>query len=310
MAQPAISVVIPAYNRAALIGRAIGSVLGQSRLPLEVVVADDGSTDDTVAVAKRFDNPAVPVRCLLADGNAGAQAARNRGIRAAQGEWVAFLDSDDEWAPDKLEKQIVALGTVDFDPLTVVHTDAWRRDPDHDTPKVWRLPPIDGENVYAQLLAAQGPLFPALMTSKQALERIGCLDEDLASYQEWDTAIRLAKECRFIHLREPLFTYHAHAGETISKNPLKGIKGYQYIVDKFREEIIHHCGSSVLNAHLTDNAIYAMECGCFCEAGEILGKCIGNSGRIMMLKLLAKLGIRPGPCLRVDRALKTIIRPV
>lgn len=100
-----VSVIIPTYNRAAILGRAIESVLAQTLAPAEVIVVDDGSTDGTAALVRR-DYP----QCrYLAQENRGVSAARNLGISAATGEWLAFLDSDDEWLPGKLEAQRQAL---------------------------------------------------------------------------------------------------------------------------------------------------------------------------------------------------------
>lgn len=100
-----ISVVIPAYNAGPYIGRAIESVLNQTVLPAEILIVDDGSTDNTIEVVGSYGNR---VR-LIEQANAGASAARNAGIEAATGEWIAFLDGDDEWIPEKLERQIELL---------------------------------------------------------------------------------------------------------------------------------------------------------------------------------------------------------
>jgi hypothetical protein len=103
-----ISVVIPTYNRAALVSGAIESALSQSVRPGEVIVVDDGSDDDTGAVVARFGSAVRYIR----QANAGVGAARNRGAGEATGEWVAFLDSDDTWERDKLALQLAALGAV------------------------------------------------------------------------------------------------------------------------------------------------------------------------------------------------------
>ena len=100
-----VSVIIPTHNRAAIIGRAIESALGQSWTNLEVVIADDGSTDDTRAVVERYGPRVIYAR----QANAGVSAARNFGMRHANGEFVAFLDSDDAWRPWKVEAQMAAL---------------------------------------------------------------------------------------------------------------------------------------------------------------------------------------------------------
>jgi glycosyltransferase involved in cell wall biosynthesis len=99
---PAVSVIIPTYNRAYCVGEAIESVLAQSLREREIIVVDDGSTDETFAVVQRYGDA---VR-YLRQSNAGVSAARNTGIRQARGEYIAFLDSDDEWLPDKLAVQL------------------------------------------------------------------------------------------------------------------------------------------------------------------------------------------------------------
>src|SRR5580700_8639860 len=95
---PTISVVIPAYNAARFVGSAIESALAQTSTPLEVLVIDDGSRDDTAAVVQQY---AAPVG-LLRQSNGGPASARNHGVRVARGEWIAFLDADDTWLPQKL----------------------------------------------------------------------------------------------------------------------------------------------------------------------------------------------------------------
>lgn len=104
-AGPAVSVVIPAYNAESCVGRAIRSVLAQTHPVREVIVVDDGSRDTTAGVVQGF---SAPVRYVYQP-NAGVSAARNHGIREASGDWVAFLDADDEWLPEKLKRQMELL---------------------------------------------------------------------------------------------------------------------------------------------------------------------------------------------------------
>jgi len=103
--QQSISVVIPAYNAAKFLPRAIDSVLAQTRKAHEIIVVDDGSSDNTPEIAARY---AGSVR-FIRQANAGASVARNTGIEAATGDWIAFLDADDEWLPTKLEMQTSLL---------------------------------------------------------------------------------------------------------------------------------------------------------------------------------------------------------
>ncbi|MBN1764437.1 MAG: glycosyltransferase family 2 protein, partial [Sedimentisphaerales bacterium] len=100
-----VSVVIPAYNAEGTVGRAVESVLQQTREADEIIVIDDGSNDGTAATLQKYGEP---VRYIYQN-NAGPGAARNNGIKAAQYEWVAFLDADDEWLPDKLQLQMDVL---------------------------------------------------------------------------------------------------------------------------------------------------------------------------------------------------------
>ena len=100
-----VAVVIPVYNRAEGVRNAVDSVLAQTRAPQEVIVVDDGSTDDTFQVLSSYGQKIKALR----QRNQGVSAARNRGVAAAQSEWIAFLDADDIWHKDKLEKQIAFI---------------------------------------------------------------------------------------------------------------------------------------------------------------------------------------------------------
>src|SRR5262245_12992873 len=104
---PAVSVVLPAYNRAGSIGGAIPSVLRQTWADFELIVIDDGSEDGTLEAAAGIRDPRL--RLIAGQSNRGAAAARNRGAAVARADWIAFQDSDDEWLPEKLEKQMARL---------------------------------------------------------------------------------------------------------------------------------------------------------------------------------------------------------
>jgi glycosyltransferase involved in cell wall biosynthesis len=104
-AAPLVSVIIPVFNGERFLGAAIDSVLAQAQMPIEIIVVDDGSTDDSAAVAEAY---GAPVRCLRQP-NAGPGSARNRAMEAARGEYLAFLDADDLWTEDKLALQLARL---------------------------------------------------------------------------------------------------------------------------------------------------------------------------------------------------------
>ncbi|MDI6716137.1 MAG: glycosyltransferase [Actinomycetota bacterium] len=246
-------------------------------------------------------------RYIVLERHSGAQAARNRGIKAAKGNWIAFQDSDDEWRQDKLEKQIRALADVNFDPWTVVHTNCMRLETSTGKLAPMELPEIEGINVYSILLRNNGPMFPGILVSRQALQKINYLDENVPSYQEWDTAIRLAKYCRFIHLKEPLFTYKLHEGETISKNGRRDIMGYQYILDKFKDEIITKCGEDIWRGHLKVQLHKCLEYGLWKDADFYFKQLFLNARSSLKLRLCRRFHVRPS---KVERLLSISKRVV
>ncbi|MFC1843870.1 glycosyltransferase family 2 protein [Thermodesulfobacteriota bacterium] len=286
-----ISIIIPLYNRSKTIGTCLDSILNQTYQNFEIIVVDDCSSDSSVDTVRSFNDKRI--RLIALNANSGAQAARNKGIKESSNDWIAFQDSDDEWDSQKLEYQVRALSTVNFDPMTVVYTDCWRHDHLTGQNSIWNLPHINGKNVIAKALTSPGPMFQGILTSKSALEKIGLLDEKVPSYQEWDTSIRLAKTCQFIHRKEPLFTYHLHSGATISRNKELDIDGYQYVVDKFRDEIISFCGEDTYNRHIISNAIKALRWNLFDRSLNVINKCSRKNSKYYILKIVASLRV-PG----------------
>jgi len=257
-----ISVVIPTFNRQNTISYCLASVLAQTYKDIEVIVVDDCSMDNTVSIVNSY--PDSRVRCLVLEKNSGAQTARNKGILEAKSDWIAFQDSDDEWVPDKLEKQVTVLANADYYPWSLIYCNAYRFDKARGIKSLRLLPVVEGEDQYATLLQAPAPLYPTIITSKKALEKIGYLDEQVPSFQEWDTSIRLAKYCRITHLKEPLMIYHAGGGDTISGSATKHVEGLHYIINKYESDIKELCGEEAwlklnvqllgtcLNSDLTD----------------------------------------------------------
>lgn len=234
-----ISVIIPTFNREKTILDCIDSVLNQSFPVNEIIIVDDGSTDNIEEVVASLNNNLI--KFFKLNKNAGAQTARNQGISKANSKWIAFLDSDDIWENNKLELQMKELEKVNFNIYTVIHGDCYCFDTTSNKKWIWNMP-ITESLCYDKLLLRPSTLFPSLLVSKQALKEVDYLDENVKSFQEWDTSIKLAKICNFIHIQAPLFTYMLHTGETISKDNVKYIQGYLYILNKFKNDFYKYHG--------------------------------------------------------------------
>ena len=241
---PLVSVVIPAYRRGHVIERALQSVLEQTYQDFEILVVDDGSKDNTASVVAALAKTEPRIHYLCHDTNRGAQAARNTGIRAATGKWVAFLDSDDYWLPDSLEKR---LTIAEKESVEVVYSGCnVIRNDGNLTP--FGIPAFSG-SIYFNVLISPGPMFQSLLVSKVALEAIEYLDEKIIAYQEWDTSIRLAKLFNFAFMPEPTFIYDCRGDDTISKNMKRDVEGYQQVFNKHFSEVIKQAGPRAVAHH-------------------------------------------------------------
>ena len=239
-----ISIIIPVFNRERSIETAVRSVLGQTYPEFEIIVVDDGSKDNTSQVMGDLVRQDQRVRYVQHESNRGAQAARNTGIRIARGNWIGFLDSDDQFLPHSLEARWEVARKEN---VSVVHSECNIIQVDGVT-RPYRVRPLSGW-VYRQLLEAEGPLYQALLVSKEALKRIGYLDEKIGAFQEWDTMIRLAKVYPFAFEASPTFTYDCSGSDTISKNYLRGARGYEQVVRKHLVANLRHKGPRALAQH-------------------------------------------------------------
>jgi glycosyltransferase involved in cell wall biosynthesis len=178
---PRLSVVIPTWNRAALLPAAIASVRAQAHPALELIVVDDGSTDDTAAVLRVRND----VDVVLRRSNGGPAAARNAGIRQARGEWIGFLDSDDLWTPDALRLHAQAVAEKGVQPIVLgdarfTAVDGSEADPSW-IPAV--EPPSSGVSAERYRYLRQFHLGSALFV-RSVFDRIGMLDESLWFHED------------------------------------------------------------------------------------------------------------------------------
>lgn len=230
--EPLISVVLPTYNRAHSLPRAMRSVLAQSYRALELIVVDDGSSDDTEAIVRAMAAADGRVRLVRRAVNGGAAAARNTGLGEARGEWIAFQDSDDEWLLDKLQRQLDALARGAADAVLCVCGYLVHR-PD----SAGRGYYLGGENMtYPGDLARQALInfffpTPSWLARRSALAAAGGFDENLRCWEDWELAIRLAAIGPFVLVDEPLYVQQVSAG-SVNRQERAHAPALRRIVDK------------------------------------------------------------------------------
>lgn len=206
---PMVSVIIPTYNRADVLARAIQSVLAQTFTDFELIVVDDGSSDRTADVVRGFSDR---VR-LVRQENRGVSAARNTGIKISQGRLIAFLDSDDEWLPRKLEKQVALFSDGHF----ICHTDElWYRDGK----------PVPQKEIHRK----QGGWFftralerclispSSVVLSRALLDEVGWFDEDLLAAEDYDLWLRVTAFYEVAFVPEPLVIKHGGCENQLSES--------------------------------------------------------------------------------------------
>ena len=208
---PRVSVILPSYNRSQSVGLAVESVLKQSFRDFELFVVDDGSEDDTVEI---LDSIPGPFSILRLRENAGVSHARNCGIRSTDSEWVAFLDSDDVWHPQKLEKQIDAISDR---PEHLLHftDEIWIRNGKRINPKL-RHQKREGWIFQPSLeLCLMAP--STVMLKRELLEQCGLFDEELPVCEDYDLWLRITAHHQVSFLNEALMTRSGGHADQLSR---------------------------------------------------------------------------------------------
>ena len=225
---PAVSVIIPTYNRAHLVARAIRSVLNQSFQDFEIIVVDDGSTDNTEEIVRGFNDSRI--RYIRHARNRRAAAAWNTGTKAAQGELIAFQDSDDEWLPEKLEKQMKVFESASSK-VGVVYTGLWRV---QDGKKTYipssKIPQKEGD-IHDTLLKGNFVGTPSAVIKKECFEKAGMFYEQLPRLIDWELFIRISKSYEFKYVDEPLVISY-FTPESLSADQDALIKALKLILER------------------------------------------------------------------------------
>ncbi len=242
MQKSLVTVVIPTYNRATVIKNSINSVLTQTYQNFEIIVADDGSNDNTEEVVKSFNNPKIK---YFYQNNLGVSAARNKGLKEAKGEFIVFLDCADEFLPEFIEKFLQQFQNPDIG-------------------CVYCFTGIDGNNndiIPARIDTLSGSIYKealiqgyitsplSIMMRKSCFDKTGGWDENLKSSEDDDMCFRLAKYFNFVLIPEVLNYVNVTQGTGISANRKTTADGWWDLWQKYKDEVIENCGVDVLIKH-------------------------------------------------------------
>ncbi len=240
MSEPRVSVVVPTYRRPELLCRAVDSVLRQSFVETEVIVVDDNGLGHPMqeatqqALQASFDDPRL--HYIANEQGVGGGEARNVGIRAARGEYIAFLDDDEDWLPEKLAEQVRLLDQAQSE-VGVVDTGFYDLKPGRKARKA--LPKMQGW-IFERLLRRTGgraPKLSTLLCRKSALEAVGLFDPELPARQDYDLFVRLAREYRFESVMKPLAYKRHDADHRIGGNPDNRVRGYELTLRKLATDL-------------------------------------------------------------------------
>tara|TARA_B100000965_G_scaffold405161_1_gene438121 strand:- start:2186 stop:3022 length:837 start_codon:yes stop_codon:yes gene_type:complete len=214
-----VSVIIPTFNRFSLISRAIDSVLNQTIKPFEIIVVDDGSSDNTSTFIK---NNYKSVK-LIKQKNLGVSKARNVGIKNSSGDWIALLDSDDEWKKNKLEVQIKSLSEYDY--YSVCHTnEIWIRNGIRVNQK--KRHQKYGGDIFDKCLDICRISPSSIIFKKNIIDEVGWFDEGLPICEDYDLWLRITANFKILFIDKPLVIKYGGHSDQLSKS-VNGIEAYR-----------------------------------------------------------------------------------
>lgn len=288
MTAPAISVILPTYNRAAMLARSVGSVLEQSFSDFELLIVDDGSSDDTGAVVAAFGDERI--RYLPRASNGGVAAARNTGLQNARGRYLAFQDSDDEWLLGKLERQMASLeGSTDDATMSIcglLRTLGNRQT--HQRVHGYPRNPVDWDAGldHAGILQSAVAYTQTWLVPRAVVATAGPFDESLRVWDDWELLIRVSQHCRIALVQEPL-VISERIDSSISAEPQRFLHDIALVLEKHRSHLLDYPSAAAQLHYLHALRHY--------QAGQ---------AQNALSSLLASLRIRPGD----RRAWKLLLR--
>lgn len=233
-----VSIIIPTYNRAEVIGRAVASILRQTYDDFEIIIVDDGSVDNTQEIVEGINDDRI--RYIRLEHNQGACHARNVGIQASKHRYIAFLDSDDEWLPDKLEFQMRKMMDASENVGLVYCRMSRERDDGRERiytpPYECRKDLLEG-NMFRFLLWRNVIGTPTILVRRECLEDVGGFKDSLPCLQDYELVLRIAKRWQIAFVDQVLLEVHKTAN-SISSKVAERLVVQSYLISKYRQEMM------------------------------------------------------------------------
>ena len=264
-----VSIIIPTYNREKEIGRAVWSILQQTYVWYEIIIVDDGSTDNTEEVIRQFADDRI--RYIQLETNQGPSHARNIGIKEALYDYIAFHDSDDEWMPDKLELQMCKMTQVsEMFGLVYCRMSGIARDGS----SRFVCPPLEYErsalegSMFKILLRQNAIGTPTMLVRKECLEKVGGFKEGLNCLEDWELILRIARNYQIGFVDEILLEVHK-LPDSVSVNIGAYIVSRCYMMSKYRKEMLEY---GIFESISREILVMAEAVGLLEETRELLNK--------------------------------------
>lgn len=235
--KPAVSVVLPTFNRSHLIGNAIKSILDQTYQDFEIIIVDDASTDNTKDVVLSFSDERI--RYMRLNTNMGVSAAINKGINSAKGTFIGLIADDDTWTSSKLERQVSTFNKGN-PKLGLVYCGAIKRD---SSGNIYKIHPIARGDIYNRLLKRDYTCGSGTWLVRRACffdERVGLFDESLHAREDYEMAVRISKYYHVDFVPEGLVSVYTGSNERLSDNCKKVVDGDIQVFNKIVRNIEPH----------------------------------------------------------------------
>jgi glycosyltransferase involved in cell wall biosynthesis len=270
--RPLVSVILPTYNRASMLPRAISSALNYSNI--ELIVIDDCSSDETETVVRSFEDPRIIYERL--EKNSGGSAARNFGIEISLGEFIAFLDDDDEWLPEKLSRQLAVFENGSSN-LGLVYTGIiyWQNG------SVGRNIPKHKGMIYNLQLREDHILSTSTWLVRKSCfedDRVKLFDERLPARQDYDMSLRILRLYAVDFCAECLVRVYLDVPQRISRNPEKRVEGHLLVLDKIigSNEMSPLRARMIKSSHYYSIARYYQDSSCIAESVQFLYRALNQ----------------------------------